>query len=173
MNDRYHPWLAAVLALVVAGLGHAYLRKWGRAALWFGMILGGGVVLTMLYGESGGQAPMNLPRRVVYPVVILFGLSAVDAFLLGRGQLEQTREPADQTTPPTATSPGETVSGSESESVPLAEPGDGSIEPPAREAGPETETAESIECPNCGKETDVDIDFCKWCTEPLPWADER
>ncbi len=123
----------------------------------------------MLYGEAGGQAPMNLPRRVVYPVVILFGLSAVDAFLLGRGQLKQTRGTGDQTTSPTAPSQGESGSGS----GPLAEPGDGSPEQPASEAGAETETADSIECPNCGKETDVDIDFCKWCTEPLPWADER
>jgi len=26
-----------------------------------------------------------------------------------------------------------------------------------------------VKCPNCGKETDAELDFCHWCTEPLPW----
>ncbi|EMA50575.1 zinc ribbon domain-containing protein [Halococcus thailandensis] len=26
-------------------------------------------------------------------------------------------------------------------------------------------------CPNCGRETDADLEFCQWCTEPLA-ADE-
>ena len=27
------------------------------------------------------------------------------------------------------------------------------------------------ECPNCGTETAAALDFCHWCTEPLPWND--
>jgi hypothetical protein len=27
-------------------------------------------------------------------------------------------------------------------------------------------------CPNCGKDLDEDLDFCHWCTEPLPDASE-
>jgi hypothetical protein len=37
----------------------------------------------------------------------------------------------------------------------------------------ETRTEETADtdgeyrCPNCGRETDADLDFCQWCTEPL------
>lgn len=31
------PWLAVLLAVVQPGLGHVYLRRWGRAVLWFGL----------------------------------------------------------------------------------------------------------------------------------------
>lgn len=31
------PWLAAALAFAQPGLGHAYLRSWIRAVLWFGL----------------------------------------------------------------------------------------------------------------------------------------
>jgi hypothetical protein len=27
--------------------------------------------------------------------------------------------------------------------------------------------AEGDQCPHCGKETDLGLDFCHWCTEPL------
>jgi hypothetical protein len=30
-----HPAVAVVLALVYPGMGHVYLRRWGRALLWF------------------------------------------------------------------------------------------------------------------------------------------
>jgi hypothetical protein len=45
---RKRPWLAVVLTLVVPGLGHAYLRLWGRAVLWFVLVLG--TVITLVPG---------------------------------------------------------------------------------------------------------------------------
>lgn len=35
----------------------------------------------------------------------------------------------------------------------------------AGEAGAEAET---MTCPNCGREVDPELDFCHWCTERLP-----
>ncbi|MFC6615277.1 hypothetical protein ACFQAS_09995 [Halopenitus salinus] len=31
----------------------------------------------------------------------------------------------------------------------------------------------TLKCPHCGKETDAELDFCHWCTEPLPGPDEE
>jgi len=36
-ESRSRPWLAAVLAFVMPGAGHLYLRSWIRALLWFGL----------------------------------------------------------------------------------------------------------------------------------------
>jgi hypothetical protein len=36
-DTRKRPWLAALLAFAQPGLGHAYLRSWLRAVLWFGL----------------------------------------------------------------------------------------------------------------------------------------
>ena len=36
-GPQRRPWLAAILAFLQPGLGHAYLRSWIRAVLWFGL----------------------------------------------------------------------------------------------------------------------------------------
>lgn len=33
------------------------------------------------------------------------------------------------------------------------------------------EGGDSVRCPNCGRETDADLAFCHWCSEPLPGGD--
>lgn len=169
MRDRYRPWLAAVLALVIAGLGHAFLRKWGRAVLWFATILGGAFALTVLNGASEAEAPTELPTEVLLPILFLYLLSAVDAFLVAR---RQNRELAEASSPRVAVGSdggGNADGGPEADLTSGADrsAGDGEADRPESEPG---ETA-TIDCPNCGKETDADIDFCHWCTEPLPWAD--
>lgn len=35
--SRKRPWLAAVLSVLIPGLGHLYLRLWARALLWLGL----------------------------------------------------------------------------------------------------------------------------------------
>jgi len=35
----------------------------------------------------------------------------------------------------------------------------------------EPETEEDERCPACGKPVDEDLDFCQWCTTPLPERD--
>lgn len=84
---RYRPWLAAFLALLVAGLGHAYLRRWRRAFMWFGWIFGTGLVLTAFFADSATADPVVLAPEILVPLVVLFLMSAVDAFRLGRADL--------------------------------------------------------------------------------------
>lgn len=84
VGRRTRPFVAVLLALAVAGLGHVYLRRWSRAAGWFAMILGTGLALVGLFAEPTASID-QLPPSVLYPVVGLFLLSAVDAYLLARG----------------------------------------------------------------------------------------
>ncbi|OYR79611.1 hypothetical protein DJ71_16250, partial [Halorubrum sp. E3] len=49
-------------------------------------------------------------------------------------------------------------------------PGGSRSPPAAADDGADGETLE-VTCPSCGKEVDADLDFCHWCTEPLPWAE--
>ena len=83
VGRRTRPFVAVLLALAVAGLGHVYLRRWSRAAGWFAMILGTGLALIGLFAEPTAGIE-QLPPTVLYPVVGLFLLSAVDAYLIAR-----------------------------------------------------------------------------------------
>lgn len=84
VGSRARPFLAAVLALTVAGLGHAYLRRWGRAAGWFAMILGTSLALVGTFADP--TVPIDeMPTTVLYPIAGLTVLSALDAYLLARG----------------------------------------------------------------------------------------
>jgi len=169
MRDRYRPWLAAVLALLIAGLGHAYLRRWGRALLWFLTILGGVLALAQLYGFEPTGFPPEYPSEVAVPSLVLLLLSAVDAFLVGRDQNRTKRREAAAARAHAAREvAGDDAAGNgpldgengvlDGADVPLGET-------------PEPQGDGQVSCPHCGKETDASLDFCHWCTEALPWAD--
>ena len=81
MGGRRRPAVAAVLALAVAGLGHAYLRRWGRAAAWFLTIVATGMVLIGAFAGPDANV-WELPLSVLLPLVGLFVLSAIDAYRL-------------------------------------------------------------------------------------------
>ncbi len=165
MRERLRPLLAALLAVTIPGLGHVLLRRWGRALVWHGTIVGGTIALYLLYdvepvdplaGPSAVAAAV--PVEVTVAVTFLIGLSAVDAYLLGRE--DAARAARTEAAATMARTPGPET--------------DGAADAPDDPARPEPdENAEpaAIECPNCGRETDAEIDFCHWCTEPLPWAD--
>ena len=167
MRLQLRPVLAAVLALLFPGLGHLVLRRWGRALLWHLTVLGGGVALFLLYdvnvdgtlGDPTGAAAA-LPTDVALPLALLYGLSAFDAYLVGRADIAE-RERAAAT--------AEAVrrrAASGDDGVELG----GTVTSAAAVDGEGGDPPE-VECPTCGKETDADIDFCHWCTEPLPWAE--
>ena len=168
MRDQLRPVLAAVLALAFPGLGHLVLRRWGRALLWHVTIVGGGVALLTLYDVDPGNtvltpteaadAAASLPPEVTIPVAILSVLSSVDAYVVGRAAVA-ARNRVDASVEAArrrAASAGDEGRAAES---PVASVTDESGEPT------------QVECPNCGKETDAELDFCHWCTEPLPWSD--
>lgn len=73
-----------MLALALAGLGHAYLRRWRRAAVWFAAILLTGIGLASLFAPPSATSVAEFPLEVVLPVLALFALSAVDAYRLAK-----------------------------------------------------------------------------------------
>jgi TM2 domain-containing membrane protein YozV len=70
-SDPVRPIIAAVLSLVFAGLGHFYLRKWGRGVSIF-------FVAAFLFKISG-----YAPRAMMLNVA-LFVFSAFDAYSFGK-----------------------------------------------------------------------------------------
>jgi len=170
MRNQLRPVLAAALALLLPGLGHLSLRRWGRALLWHLTIVGGGVALFALYDVEPidpladlAAASAAIPTDVALPVVLLFALSAVDAYLVGRADVAE-RERADAV----AEAMRRRVASADGNDAPDG----GQVPPSAAVTGGDGETLK-VTCPNCGKETDADIDFCHWCTEPLPWAESE
>ena len=132
------PWLGALLAFFLPGLGHVYLREWIRSLMWFAFVVSAvllfvpmpdGMVAT---AESGGvegawsaamAATEDLPLEAVLPIFVVRIFSAIDAYWLAlRSQ---------------------TVVG-----------------------GDDGEDGEP--CPACGRPVDEELDFCQWCTTPLP-----
>lgn len=100
MRDQFRPLLAALLAMALPGLGHVVLRRWGRALLWHLTIVGGGVALFALYDVPVGstispveaaETAATLPTDVTLPIAILYALSAVDAYLVGRADVTERR----------------------------------------------------------------------------------
>ena len=170
MRDQLRPVLAAVLALAFPGLGHLVIRRWGRALLWHVTIVGGGVALLTLYDvDAGGgsimapaeaaDAAAALPPEVTIPVALLTVLSSIDAYVVGRADVaERNRVDA------TAEAVRRRAASADDE-------GGAAGSPAAGVAGDGDEPAR-VECPNCGKETDAELDFCHWCTEPLPWNED-
>lgn len=75
---RRHPILAAVLGLVVVGLGHAYLRRWVRGLWWASLSIVVGV-LFVPEGVSLGAGEPPAPT-VLAPVLTVVAVSAADAF---------------------------------------------------------------------------------------------
>ena len=170
MRNQLRPVLAAVLALAFPGLGHLSLRRWGRALLWHLTIVGGGVALLALYDVEPVDPladPMAVsaavPADVALPITLLAALSAIDAYLVGRADIAE-RERADAA----AEAMRRRAASADADDATA-----GTGRPPtAAVAGEDGETLE-VTCPNCGKEVDADLDFCHWCTEPLPWAESE
>ncbi|WP_280537465.1 zinc ribbon domain-containing protein [Halopenitus sp. POP-27] len=172
MVTRLRPWIAAALALAIVGLGHAYLRRWGRALLWLVTVVGASVALHSVANVAPVNPitnPEGVPSVVLLPITALVVLSAIDAFVLGKRDRNRAR---------TATVDRNAVNGQPGSHVDR-QSGDtaattGTERPPTRNAVPAApEETPAVTCPHCGKETDAELDFCHWCTEPLPAAEEN
>lgn len=141
MGGRTHkrPWLAAVLAIVLPGLGHVYLRSWLRSLGWFWI----GVLSMVLFvpeeliaGVDSMADAMslsaNLPVEATVALLLVTVFNALDAYWQARA---------------------------------------GATPVPTDAMGSDRDG--QARCPHCGHDLDedLDIDFCPWCTEPLPGAD--
>lgn len=86
------PWLAVLLAFVYPGLGHVYLREWGRALLWFGMAIGAVLLLVPAPATETGAgfdailAGQRIPLAAVLALATITGFSMMDAYRLAVGQ---------------------------------------------------------------------------------------
>ena len=168
MRRRLIPPLAAFLAVCFPGLGHLFLRRFRRALVWHGTIIGGGIALYTLYDvgpidptASIAEVAAAVPSDVFLPVALLVTLSAIDALLVGRATVAEA-ERADATAAAIRRRIADD-GGEHDESAPVeAIVGGGTGDEPTQ-----------VECPHCGRETDAEIEFCHWCTEPLPWADGK
>lgn len=144
------PWLAALLALALTGLGHAYLRRWLRGLGWLAVTYA--AVLLFVPPETvetfGTGGTVADPAEILPPLAVILA-SAVDAYFLAR----RTRTGAAAGAAPAAASAG----------------GDAASEPTGRgEAeGAVAGEGETAACPECGKELDAELDFCPWCTAEL------
>ncbi|MFC7134121.1 MULTISPECIES: zinc ribbon domain-containing protein [Salinibaculum] len=141
-TGRKRPWLAALLAVLYPGLGHIYLRKWGRALLWFVVIITASTFLippdavpSTLSLDALVDAGQAVPLPVSLAILTLTFLSMADAYWLARRTAEDVQT--------------------------------GTQGPATTTTDSETQT-----CPNCGKELDDDLDFCHWCTTELQTSAE-
>lgn len=84
--SRKRPWLAALLAALVTGLGHLYLRRWRRAIGW--LVVSILVSVVFVDPAAGEELMTGTPTRetlvAVAPMLIVVGLNILDAYLLAR-----------------------------------------------------------------------------------------
>ncbi|GAA0555454.1 zinc ribbon domain-containing protein [Halorubrum ejinorense] len=146
MSDRTlrRPWLAALLALVVSGLGHAYLRRWARAFGWYVAVTAAVFLFVPESAIDGVLAGDPPPVRDVAPAAAVVAASVIDAYVVAhRNNREYERERDASRTSAGATAADGTTDDADAPS------------------------AETVRCPECGRESDATVDFCQWCAEPL------
>lgn len=149
------PWLAALLGLVLTGLGHAYLRRWKRALGWLATAMVASVLFVspetaqaVVEGSQGAANPVDL-----LPVLVVSLLSVVDAYALARSERRGRADAA-------AGEAGPAGASAAASAPPTGEEeGDRPARPPS---GSQTD------CVHCGRELDADVDFCPWCGAEEP-----
>lgn len=75
---RRRPWLAALLSIVLPGLGHLYLRDWFRAVAWFGLFVG---VSYLYVPDATFLAPLDASLMEVLPALLVMVFATIDAVL--------------------------------------------------------------------------------------------
>jgi len=129
-TGKKRPWLAALLGLLVSGLGHLYLREWLRSLVWFSLYLVSFELLVpdaimpaepTLAAYQGMADSLPLDAALALSSIVIFGM--IDAYLLAKRTHRQAEVEAGNT------------------------------------------------CPHCGKDVDDDLEFCHWCTNPLPGSE--
>jgi hypothetical protein len=193
--SRRRPWLAVVLALLISGLGHAYLRRWARAFGWYAVITATLVFLVPDAAVDQLLAREAPPVADVAPGLAAVVASVVDAYVLA---VRHNRRERESVAAPAADATGDGraggASGADGEEVADGSRwtdddtgaagngsrvtewlgdrigrGEGRTSGGASSAGSTSrEPAPSTtDCPHCGRGTDAELDFCQWCTEPL------
>jgi len=158
---RRRPWLAAALALLVSGLGHAYLRRWARAFGRYAVIT---ATLVFVVPDAtvekviAGDRP---PIAEIAPALVAVGASVVDAYVLAlrNNRAHEQRAPSTETVGD-ASQPSDCDEATRSDAVEIDR------NAPASDRTTDS-VANTVSCPHCGRETDAELDFCQRCTESL------
>ncbi len=104
------PWIATVLALLYPGLGHVYIRSWGRAILWFALTVGTTmfIVPEQVFESVDPIAdPFAVSQAIVaetptlglVSIFLVIGFSTVDAYLTARRMNDETASTQTHTCP--------------------------------------------------------------------------
>ncbi|ERG99666.1 MAG: hypothetical protein J07HQX50_00813 [Haloquadratum sp. J07HQX50] len=94
MEWQWHrrPWLAVLLGVFVTGLGHVYLRRWGRGLTWFLLTIAATALFlpdaTPAELLAGGGDPVQLAPALVVGIA-----SLVDVYLQAHKIAEQEASP--------------------------------------------------------------------------------
>lgn len=91
--------LAALLAVIYPGLGHAYLRAWGRALLWFGAVVMAAVFLIPTDVFTSVSTPGDvlsaweaIPIEAAMGIAMIAVFNVIDAYWTGRRMTVATDE---------------------------------------------------------------------------------
>lgn len=85
-TSRKRPWLAALLAALVTGFGHLYLRRWRRAFGWFTALVVAAVLFVdpAAFKALANGSPVGLLAQL--PLLVVGTLSVLDAYFLAHVQ---------------------------------------------------------------------------------------
>lgn len=170
MNDpetrRRRPWLAAVLALLVSGLGHAYLRRWARAFGWYAAITATLVFIVPDGAVDQVVAGNRPPIGDIAPALVAVAASVVDAYVLAvRNNRAHERQ---SSSTEAAGDAARSDAGDGATWSDATETTETDTETDARSPDPVADSIEdTVSCPHCGRDTDAKLDFCQWCADPL------
>ena len=83
-TSQKRPWLAAVLATLVTGFGHLYLRRWRRALGWLVVVF---VTGALFVPPEAMEALVNegvIDPVALAPTLLVSAVSVADAYLVAR-----------------------------------------------------------------------------------------
>lgn len=175
---RRRPWLAVLLALLISGLGHAYLRRWARAFGWYAAIT---AVLILFVPEAAVDqllARESPPIADIAPGLAVVVASILDAYVLAVRNNRRYEEHKTARVANGSDSFDDPIEGTSTTSLVDRLPGRSvtSVSSPTADDSddvPGGSASTTVECPHCGRETDPTLDFCHWCTESVETTDMR
>lgn len=85
-TSQKRPWLAALLGAVATGLGHFYLRRWRRALGWLVVLFAVASLFVEPAALEGLAEGAAADPVALAPVLVVAGLSTVDAYVLAHAQ---------------------------------------------------------------------------------------
>lgn len=164
--SRRRPWLAVLLALVISGLGHAYLRRWARAFGWYVAITATVVLFVPDAAVDSVFAGDPPPVPEIAPAVAVVAASVVDAYVVAvRNNRKYERQRRNATA---AVGERQSARSEDASQTANGEDDDPASVTRSTSTEPVEETgAEAVSCPHCGRESDPEFDFCQWCAEPI------